>query len=94
MNFSNYPMMDETWQYICTEVTSAMPAFLSDIPYTPWVFSMLGSILIGLSGILPLVFIPAQTEEEKSSGSNRKCPFLCVTGMFSIWTERDSGGVL
>ena len=75
MNFSSCPlMMDETWQYIYTEVASAMPAFLTEITYKPWVFSMLGSVLIGLSGILPLLFIPVQTEEEKSRGSNRKCP--------------------
>lgn len=72
MNFTNLLMADETWQYIYTEVTSAMPAFVYDIPYKPWVFSMLGSVLIGLSGILPLLFIPVQTEEEKNRGSNRK----------------------
>lgn len=74
MNISNFLMMDETWEYICTEVTSAMPSFIANMTYRPWVFSMLGSVLIGLSGILPLIFIPAQTEEEKSKGSNRKCP--------------------
>lgn len=73
MNFSNYLIADETWQYIYTEVASAIPTCLSEMQYKPWVFSMLGSVLIGLSGILPLLFIPVQTEEEKSRGSNRKC---------------------
>jgi len=27
--------------------------------YVPWVFSLLGSALIGLSGILPLIIIPS-----------------------------------
>lgn len=72
MNISSYLMTDETWQYILTEVSSAMPAFIAEIPYKPWVFSLLGSVLIGLSGVLPLLFIPGQTEEEKSRGSNRK----------------------
>lgn len=72
MNFTSYIMTDETWQFIYSEVTSAMPGFLADMQYKPWVFSILGSVLIGLSGILPLLFIPVQTEEEKSRGSNRK----------------------
>lgn len=72
MNFTSPFLMDETWQYICTEVTAAIPAFVYDIPYRPWVFSVLGAVLIGLSGILPLVLIPAQSEDEKNSGANRK----------------------
>lgn len=85
MNFSNYLITDETWQFICTEVTSAMPAFISEIPYKPWVFSLLGSVLIGLSGILPLLFIPVQTEEEKSRGSNRKFRDVCVSSSCCCW---------
>lgn len=54
-------MMDETLQYIYVEVIERyLPVCISSIEfeYTPWVFSILGAALIGLSGILPLLVIP------------------------------------
>lgn len=69
MNFS-HPFVDETWQYIYKEVVANIPDCISDIPYKPWVFSLLGSVLIGLSGILPLLVIPNQTDDEKEKGTN------------------------
>jgi hypothetical protein len=35
-----------------------VPEYIRSIEYVPWVFSLLGSALIGLSGILPLIIIP------------------------------------
>lgn len=53
--------MDETLQYIYVEVIDRyMPEYVRSIEfeYTPWVFSLIGAALIGLSGILPLLVIP------------------------------------
>lgn len=64
--------MDETMQYIYKEVVQQyVPSFLLDIGYTPWVFSLLGSALIGLSGILPLFVIP-NIGDGKEQTFNRK----------------------
>lgn len=70
--------MDETFKYICNEVfENYVPEYFKDFGYTPWIFSLLGSALIGLSGILPLFVIPIETGG-KNSDFNRKwnCLFL------------------
>ncbi|XP_065355461.1 zinc transporter ZIP13 homolog [Calliphora vicina] len=38
------------------------PEYFKDLEYTPWVFSLLGSVVIGLSSILPFLIIP--TDEQ------------------------------
>lgn len=53
--------MDETLRYIYSEVIErySLDYFKTmDFEYTPWLFSLLGASLIGLSGILPLLVIP------------------------------------
>lgn len=65
--------MDATIQYIYTEIVQPwVPAYFQEFEYTPWVFSLLGSALIGLSGILPLFIIP-DLGAGKSKEFNRKC---------------------
>lgn len=61
MNTTLPPVMDETLRYIYFEVIERYtPEYIKTIEfeYTPWVFSLLGSMVIGLSGILPLLIIP------------------------------------
>lgn len=61
MNTTLSPAMDETLRYIYFEVIERYtPEYIKTIEfeYTPWVFSLLGSIVIGLSGIFPLLVIP------------------------------------
>lgn len=61
MNTTISPAMDETLRYIYFEVIERYtPDYIKTIEfeYTPWVFSLLGSIVIGLSGIFPLLVIP------------------------------------
>lgn len=77
MNIST-PFMDETFKYICNEVfENYVPEYFKDFGYTPWVFSLLGSALIGLSGILPLFVIPIETGD-KDSDFNRKFLFFFI----------------
>lgn len=61
MNTTLLPIMDETLQYIYSEVIERfIPECIKTIEfeYTPWVFSLIGAALVGLSGILPLLVIP------------------------------------
>lgn len=50
---------------------SYLPIFLSflTLEYQPWVMSMLGSFLVGMSGILPLVIIPLDETAVLKTGS-------------------------
>lgn len=48
-----------------------LPEYIRTMTYVPWVFSLLGSALIGLSGILPLLIIPSHNETDKEM-KNRK----------------------
>ncbi|KAH8246939.1 zinc transporter ZIP13 homolog [Drosophila serrata] len=48
-----------------------MPEYFKSFQYTPWVFSLLGSVVIGLSGIFPLIIIPT---EEKMAKEGYKDP--------------------
>lgn len=48
-----------------------LPDAIRDITYVPWVFSLLGSLLIGLSGVLPMLIIPSGGEKGKEI-ENRK----------------------
>ncbi|KAH8268639.1 hypothetical protein KR026_011063 [Drosophila bipectinata] len=48
-----------------------MPEYFKSFQYTPWVFSLLGSVVIGLSGIFPLLIIPT---DEKMAKQGYKDP--------------------
>lgn len=48
--------------HICNEVVKIIPDYVltitDDFVYHPWLFAFLGSTLVGLSGIFPLLIIP------------------------------------
>lgn len=64
------PFMDEAFTFIYQELSPFIPEYFKSFEYTPWVFSILGSILIGLSGILPLIVIPGGDETDTDSTKN------------------------
>lgn len=74
MNTTLTPFMDETLRYIYEEVQFYIPEYVKgfEFEYTPWVFSLLGAALIGLSGILPLLIIPTDTGDKGSRFTDRK----------------------
>ncbi|EDV90772.1 zinc transporter ZIP13 homolog [Drosophila grimshawi] len=50
---------DEHFGLIYSSVVNQyVPEYIKSMEYTPWIFSLLGSIVIGLSGIFPLFIIP------------------------------------
>ncbi|XP_013117085.2 zinc transporter ZIP13 homolog [Stomoxys calcitrans] len=66
-------------------VKNYMPDFVMAFEYTPWVFSLLGSVVIGLSGILPLIIIPTDEKLEKEGYSDPgESKFLKVLLSFAV----------
>lgn len=60
MNISTDFFFDSSALQIYTEIVSDyLPDFLKGFEYTPWVWSLMGSAIIGLSGIFPLLIIPS-----------------------------------
>lgn len=51
--------MNESLDTLTVLLDLYVPEYLRQITYVPWVFSLIGSALIGLSGILPLIIIPS-----------------------------------
>jgi hypothetical protein len=57
------------WEFYVPEYVSL---YIRTIQYVPWVFSLLGSALIGLSGILPLLIIPSTETDKDKEIKNRE----------------------
>lgn len=79
--------MDETFRYIYVEIIEKytldyIKAF--EFEYTPWVFSLLGSICIGLSGIFPLLVIPADAVGSGQYNDRKYWFSLCTISVFSL----------
>ncbi|KAJ6639169.1 Zinc transporter ZIP13 like [Pseudolycoriella hygida] len=84
MNISA-PFMDETFKYICNEIfENYVPEYFKDFGYTPWIFSLLGSALIGLSGILPLFVIPIETGDKNSEFNPAESKSLKILLSFAV----------
>lgn len=49
-----------------------LPDAIMNITYVPWMFSLLGSLLIGLSGVLPMIIIPSGVNEKGKEIENRE----------------------
>jgi len=62
-----------------------VPEYIRTIKYVPWVFSLLGSALIGLSGILPLIIIPSgETGKDKEIKNPADSKFLKTLLSFAV----------
>lgn len=49
-----------------------VPAFIKSADYEPWIFSIMGSALIGLAGILPLIIIPVDTAQNNKDPKSKE----------------------
>lgn len=55
--------------YAGSMLLEPVPELLAAVEYLPWMWAMFGSILVGLSGVLPLLVIPLdQTNDLKQGG--------------------------
>lgn len=60
---------DDNGHYTRTTMLGPVPELIAVIEYLPWIWAMFGSILVGLSGVLPLLVIPIdQTSDLKQGG--------------------------
>jgi len=58
-------------------VVDLVPEWILALEYMPWLWAMIGSILVGLSGVLPLLVIPMdQTDNLKQGDSANKLKTL------------------
>ena len=78
MNFyeeiSNYSFIKNNKfdNVFCDLSETPLPEFLlklfNSVNYCPWIFSLIGSMLVGLSGIFPLLVIPVEDGEKLKFG--------------------------
>lgn len=64
---------DNNLGYIFSELSDVhavqvISKLFSAFEYCPWIFSLIGSILVGLSGVFPLLVIPIEEGENLKSG--------------------------
>ncbi|XP_073816561.1 zinc transporter Zip99C [Musca autumnalis] len=66
-------------------VKNYVPEFVKGFEYTPWIFSLLGSVVIGMSGILPLIIIPNDEKlKEQGYSDPGESKFLKVLLSFAV----------
>uniref|UniRef100_A0A1B6E318 Zinc transporter ZIP13 n=1 Tax=Clastoptera arizonana TaxID=38151 RepID=A0A1B6E318_9HEMI len=61
-------------------ITSALPT----VSYQPWVWSLIGSVIVGLSGIFPLLVIPIEVEEGANLKNDANSQTLKVLLSFAV----------
>lgn len=61
-------------QHNCTDSTGFLYEMITEdmwnISHTPWLFSLIGSTMIGLTGIFPLLIIPIEEGANLKTGGN------------------------
>lgn len=72
MNVTNLTMDQTLIKLYYDVIEPLVPAFIKSADYEPWVFSLMGSALIGLAGILPLIIIPDSTVANKNKDPKSK----------------------
>lgn len=85
MNVTSGNMMEDTLVHLYNEVfESYIPEYIKSMEYTPWVFSLLGSAMIGLAGILPLVIIPTESVTKGDKMDDREYLFILYSEILGI----------
>lgn len=68
MDWGNESLSDAVYRRVLHEVAG----FLPQMEYHPWVMSAIGSVLVGLSGILPLLVIPIDAGASMKNGAGAR----------------------
>lgn len=73
----NHTATDIFREELSVPIMPEIPGFFTGLEYTPSLWAMFGSILVGLSGVLPLLVIPIdQTDNLKQGASANKLKSL------------------
>lgn len=71
---------EDVISHIYNEVLKVVPDYVltitDDFVYHPWLFAFLGSMLVGLSGIFPLLIIPVNDTTSLENNGNKKLLFV------------------
>lgn len=80
----NCTRMDILYEMMTDEMWTSWDTVADYFEYQPWVFSLLGSALVGLSGIFPLFIIPIDEGADLKHGGNYKMNLLfhCMLVIF------------
>lgn len=62
---SNGTLSDNSYHEVIQEL---LPAWISALEYMPRIWAMFGSLLVGLSGVLPLLLIPIDQSDDLKQG--------------------------
>lgn len=54
------------------------------LEYQPWFFSLVGSVMVGLTGVFPLLVIPADAGADIKNGGNNNCCFFLFSSTWSL----------
>uniref|UniRef100_A0A0K8TLC1 Putative zip zinc transporter n=1 Tax=Tabanus bromius TaxID=304241 RepID=A0A0K8TLC1_TABBR len=84
MNVSMSFVDEATIELYKETVFCFLPEFVKDFTYKPWLFSLLGSCLIGLSGILPLAIIPMGEDSDKKFEDPAESKSLRILLSFAV----------
>lgn len=66
--WDNVTVPDTVYRRVLQEVTSLLP----QMEYHPWILSAIGSVVVGLSGILPLLVIPIDSGVSMKHGAGAR----------------------
>lgn len=72
------------YEMITEEMWTPWKAMVEYFDYTPWLFSLLGSTLIGLTGIFPLFIIPIEEGANLRTGGNIFLQWHVIDPLFPL----------
>ncbi|KAF7990879.1 hypothetical protein HCN44_000684 [Aphidius gifuensis] len=65
----NNTNMENLYKLVTDEMFIPWYTFINYFEYQPWIFSMLGSAIVGLSGVFPLLIIPIDEGADLKNGA-------------------------
>ena len=62
------------YEFATDEMWEQWNALVNYFEYQPWIFSLIGSTMVGLSGVLPLLVIPIDAGADLKNGGKIEIP--------------------
>lgn len=80
----NNTNMENLYKIVNDEMLIPWYTFINYFEYQPWIFSMLGSAIVGLSGIFPLLVIPIDEGADLKNGGKNTINYLLLINYYSL----------